>query len=139
MPAVRYRNKSVELNDLSLDDLQKIYLSYHKAIATIEEQLEYPLLLAEGGKREDTSGATFALKQYKASIPLIEQAIAARRKQQRIEEHNQHNQPKTEGAKGRRQKSLAEFFVQVAWEKMNEPLFDNYMAEAKKRRKNGNG
>lgn len=132
------RINPADLDALSLLKLQELFLRTKRIIATIEEQLEYPLLLTEGERGMDVSGATFALKQYKAALPLIEQAIAARRKQQRIDEHSQHNQPKTTTAKAERQKTLAEHFVQVAWERMNEPLFDAFVAEAKKRRANGN-
>lgn len=137
MAIVKYRGKSVELDSLTLGELQNLFVTSRRIIAVIEEQLEYPLLLPQG-EHGDVSGAAFALKQYKASIPLIEQAISAKRKQERIEQHERHNQPAAESAKERRQKTLAELFVQVAWERMNEPLFDAFMEEAKRRIKNGN-
>jgi hypothetical protein len=84
------------------------------------------------------AGATFALKNYRAAIPVIEQAIAARRKEQNIRRHEQAgiDAAKKRGkAKAARTRTTAEFFVDVAWDRMNEPLFDAFMTEAKKRRK----
>ena len=120
---------------MPLDELQKLFLVTRKIIATIEEELAYTPIVDVGKPLPDTAGAAFALKNYKASIPLIEQAIAERRRDQRIAQHERENQPKTTTAKAERQKVLAEHFVQVARERLNEPLFDAFVAEAKKRRK----
>ncbi len=135
MPTVKYRSQWVELDTLTLPELQKVFLVTRKIIATIEEELAYTPIVDVGKPLPDTAKATFALKNYKTSIPLIEQAIAERRKQQRMAQHERENQPKETSAKTERQKTVAEHFVQVAWERMNEPLFDAFMAEAKKRRK----
>lgn len=135
MATIKYRSKTVELDTLSLDELQEVFLVTHKIIATIEEQLAYTPIVEVGQPMFDVSGATFALKQFKVSLPLIEQAIAVRLREQRIAQHEKENQPKAITAKVERQLALAEHFVQVARERLNTGLFDALVVEAKKRRK----
>jgi hypothetical protein len=136
---IKHNGTDVILEELTLPELEQLFIDTRKLISVIEEQLEYPLLLADDSKRTpDVAGATFALKNYRAAIPVIEQAIAARRKEQNIRRHEQAgiDAAKKRGkAKAARTRTTAEFFVDVAWDRMNEPLFDAFMTEAKKRRK----
>jgi hypothetical protein len=76
---IKHNGTDVILEELTLPELEQLFIDTRKLISVIEEQLEYPLLLADDSKRTpDVAGATFALKNYRAAIPVIEQAIAAR-------------------------------------------------------------
>ena len=136
---IKHNGTDVILEELTLPELEQLFIDTRKLISVIEEQLEYPLLLADDSKRTpDVAGATFALTNYKAAIPVIERAIAKRSKEQRIRQHEQAgiDAAKKRGkAKAARKRTTAEFFADVAWEELSEPLFFAFMAEAKKRRK----
>lgn len=59
MPAIKYRDKWVELDSLSLPELQKLFLVTRKIIATIEEELAYTPIVDVGKPLPDTAGAAF--------------------------------------------------------------------------------
>lgn len=132
-------NTRIDVDDLSLSAAERMRQGLRVKEAAITARLEEGELIVDagGGKVWKYGNAVQALRLTRTEINVLDQRIAELRKENRKQAHLEFQAAQTaqKPSKARRQKEIAEIFVQVAWEEMSPPLFDEFMREAKRRRK----